>query len=223
MHFLCYTLNGCRHLGLWVSFGMPICVCVVPANGVSSLHWLLLWSTWHTPTVLLTGPDRSASCRSRRGKHTKMSLKLWWVGRSLLVSPWDPYISQMSYEQGKNLSILGIASQEYTNIYSLHYFVWKITIWEDEVWVIEKDQFVQSGAGDKKGMRYIIYAFTTHTHTANLFVYVLASMCVCVCNVLYVCTYVLAFLMFCVCACVCACILYSLSPRLWCALPELKG
>lgn len=103
-----FLLHADIRLGmrLWVSFGMSICVCVVPANGVSSMHWLLLWSTWHTPTVSLTGPDRSASCRSRRGKHFKMGLKLWWVGRSLLASPWDPYISQMNYAQGQKLCIL---------------------------------------------------------------------------------------------------------------------
>lgn len=85
LFFLSISLHiqelGMQAFARVVRLCMFVWVYVVPANGVSSMHWLLLRSTWHTLTVLLTRPDRSASCISRRGKHFKMCLKLWWVGR----------------------------------------------------------------------------------------------------------------------------------------------
>lgn len=106
----------------------------VPANRTSSMRWLLPSSTWHTHTAFLTGPDRSASCRSRRGKHSEMDLKLWWVGRSLLVSA---CFSQVSFEKQQNLQyfmgtcISGISI--FTNFYSccgLRGRIWTSFFWQ---------------------------------------------------------------------------------------------
>lgn len=77
---------------------------------------------------------------------------------------------------------------------------------------MEKDQFVQSAAGDRKRMSYIIHAYTTNADTRlySLCVptciplpiqvkatcgCVLTSVCLCVSNVLHACIYVLAFFM----------------------------
>lgn len=157
------------------------------------------------------------------------------------------------YVQGQNLCILVTCIARLAIFRSLHGMktMWHYCVWMIRQWMSDILDHCITGWGLSDGERPIcskccwgqkedelhnscLYHKPTHTRLyslsvptcislpiqVKLHVGVFLPLCVCVWVMYCMCAYMfLHFLWY----SVCACIFYSLSPRLWCALPELKG